>query len=164
MAWHNKFSLSFLALTTSALIAGCNVGKSDTVAIVGAGDSPTTSTTSSTSNTGTYSGGFTSPVKLLCIDAPGLDPTGHGTCGQRYTLEGSVSFTVQGDTITGGNVSVYGYDRPLTAPAKIDASGNVTFSFEHINGSAKVVNGVMSGIVWEGPFEWKYGEFKFTKK
>lgn len=158
MAWHNKFSLSLtsIILASAALLAGCNVGKSDKV------DTPPP--ISSISNTGTYAGGFNSPVKLLCIDAPGLDPAGHGECGQRYTLEGYVSLTVQGDTVTGGNVSVYGYDRPLSAASKVDANGNFTYSFEHINGNGNVKNGVMTGTVWEGPFEWKYGEFKFTKK
>ena len=101
MAWLNKLSIAVAATAVSVLMAGCNVGKSDTT-------TSTTTTTTSASNTGTYSGGFNSPVKLLCIDAPGLDPTGHGSCGQRYTLEGYVSLTVNGTTITGGNVSVYG--------------------------------------------------------
>jgi hypothetical protein len=79
-------------------------------------------------------------------------------------LAGSVSFVVQGDTITGGNVSVYGYDSPLTSASKIDAGGNFNFSHGHINGRAKVVNGVMTGTVWEGPFEWKYGEFVHKKQ
>lgn len=156
MAWLHKLSLAVAATAVSVLMAGCNVGKSDTT-------TSTTTTTTSTSNTGTYSGGFNSPVKLLCIDAPGLDPTGHGSCGQRYTLEGYVSLTVNGTTITGGNVSVYGYDRPLSSASAIDANGNFTYSFEHINGKGRVVNGVMTGTVWEGPFEWKYGEFTFTK-
>jgi hypothetical protein len=160
MAWHNKFPLALtsLLLASAALMAGCNVGKTDTVATTGS-----TTTTTATSNNGTYSGAFTSPVKLLCIDAPGLDPAGHGECGQRYTLEGSVSLTVNGTAITGGNVSVYGYDRPLSAASAIDGNGNFTYSFEHIHGKGNVVNGVMTGTVWEGPFEWKYGEFKFTK-
>lgn len=159
MAWHNKFPLSLasLVLVSAALVAGCNVGKSDTTTTPGTPTVPT-------NNTGTYSGGFDSPVKLLCIDAPGLDPAGHGECGQRYTLAGSVSLTVQGDTITGGNVSVYTYDRPLTSASKIDANGNFTYAFEYVNGRGNVKNGVMTGTVWEGPFEWKYGEFTFTKK
>jgi hypothetical protein len=156
MAWHHKFSIAIAATAISVFMAGCNVGKSDTVTSPG--------TTPTATNSGNYSGGFDSPVKLLCVDAPGLDPTGHGSCGQRYTLFGSVSFTVQGDTVTGGNVSVYGYESPLTAASKIDAAGNFSFSHGHINGKANVVNGVMTGTVWEGPFEWKYGEFKFTKQ
>ncbi len=155
MAWHKNFSLALATAAAVVVLAGCNVGKTDTVA---------TPTPTVVSNTGTYEGGFNSPVKLLCIDPPGLDPSGHGQCGQRYTLEGSVSLIVQGNTVTGGNVSVYGYDSPLTSASAIDAAGNFNFSHGHINGKARVVNGVMTGTVWEGPFEWKYGEFKHTKK
>jgi hypothetical protein len=157
MAWRNKFSLAFSAVAMAALLAGCSAGKSDTVA------NPDGSGTSTT-NTGNYGGGFDSPVKLLCVDAPGLDPTGHGQCGQRYTLAGSVSFVVNGDTVTSGNISFYGYSASLTAPAKIDANGNFNWTMEHANGRAQVVNGVMTGVLWEGPFEWKYGEYKFTKQ
>lgn len=156
MTWFKNFSLFAGVIVTTALLSGCDVGKQDP-----ATPNPVTTTIS---NTGTYSGGFTSPVKLLCIDAPGLDPQGHGECGQRYTLEGYVSLTVVGDTITAGNVSVYGYDRNVSASSKIDANGNFTYSFEHVNGKGNVKNGVMTGTVWEGPFEWKYGEFTFTKK
>jgi hypothetical protein len=156
MAWYNKFSLVLSAAVTAAVLVGCNVGKTDTVS--------TTTTTTATSNNGTYGGAFTSPVKLLCIDAPGLDPTGHGQCGQRYTLEGSISFTIQGNTVTAGDISFYGYSAVLSAPATIDASGNFNFNMEHANGRAQVVNGVLTGVLWEGPFEWKYGEYKFTKQ
>ncbi len=155
MAWHNKFSLALAAVATVAVLVGCNVGKTDTTG---------TTTPTTTSNTGTYGGAFTSPVKLLCIDPPGLDPAGHGECGQRYTLEGSVSFTIVGNTVTAGNISFYGYSAVLSAPAAIDASGNFTWNMEHANGRAQVVNGVLTGVLWEGPFEWKYGEYKFTKQ
>jgi hypothetical protein len=162
MAWHNKFPLAItsLLLASVALVAGCNVGKTDTVATTGS----TTATTTAASNNGTYSGAFTSPVKLLCIDAPGLDPAGHGECGQRYTLEGSVSFTIQGNTVTAGDISFYGYSAVLSAPAAIDAAGNFNFNMEHANGRAQVVNGVLTGVLWEGPFEWKYGEYRFVKQ
>jgi hypothetical protein len=162
MAWHNKFPLAItsLLLASVALVAGCNVGKTDTVATTGS----TTTTTTAASNNGTYSGAFTSPVKLLCIDAPGLDPAGHGECGQRYTLEGSVSFTIQGNTVTAGDISFYGYSAVLSAPAAIDAAGNFNFNMEHANGRAQVVNGVLTGVLWEGPFEWKYGEYRFVKQ
>ena len=151
MALNTKFSLAFCAMIATALLAGCG-GKKDV-------EAPTF-----VSNNGTYSGGFDSPVKLLCIDAPGLDPAGHGECGQRYTLAGSVSFTVQGNTVTAGSISFYGYDAVLSAPAPIDAVGNFNFNMEHANGRAQVVNGVLTGVLWEGPFEWKYGEYRFTKQ
>lgn len=165
MAWNKLYfrTMTALALAGAALVVGCNVGKTDTVAAGGTGTT-TSAPTTATSNTGTYSGGFDSPVKLLCIDPPGLDPAGHGECGQRYTLAGSISFTVQGDTITGGDTSFYGYSASLNGPSKIDANGNFNYSMGFANGSGKVVNGVMTGIVWEGPFEWKYGEFQFNKQ
>ncbi len=150
MALKNKFSLAFTAIIAAALLAGCGGKKEEAEPVA-------------IPNTGTYSGSFDSPVKLLCIDAPGLDPAGHGECGQRYTLAGSISFTVQGDTITGGDTSFYGYSASLNAPAKIDAGGNFNYGMGFVNGRGKVVNGTMTGVIWEGPFEWKYGEFKFTK-
>jgi hypothetical protein len=116
------------------------------------------------SNSGTYGGRFTSPVKLLCVDPPGLDPAGHGECGQRYTLEGNISFTVNGNTVTGGNVDFYGYSASLSSASPIDAQGNFNFSMAHANGKAQLVAGVLTGLVWEGPYEWKYGEYRFNKQ
>lgn len=113
---------------------------------------------------GTYGGRFTSPDKRLCIDPPGLDPAGHGECGQRYTLEGNISFTVNGNTVTGGSVDFYGYSASLSAASPIDAQGNFTFSMAHANGKAQLVAGVLTGLVWEGSYEWKYGEYRFNKQ
>ena len=162
MAWHSKIALPFTALVSTLILAGCNVGKTDTVTTTSAGT--TASTTASTNNDGIYSGGFTSPVKLLCEDWPGRNPQVHGECGQLYTLEGYVGFSVSGNTLIGGSVSVYGYDRELSAASAIDAYGDFTYSFEHINGRGNLKNSVMTGVVWEGPYEWKYGEFTFSKQ
>jgi hypothetical protein len=116
------------------------------------------------SNNGTYGGRFTSPDKRLCIDPPGLNPVGHGECGQRYTLEGNISFTVKDNAVVGGNLDFYGYAANLSAASPIDAQGNFTFGMAHANGKARLVAGVLTGLVWEGPFEWKYGEYKFNKQ
>lgn len=121
-------------------------------------------TPSPISNNGTYGGRFTSPDKKLCIDPPGLDPAGHGECGQRYTLEGNISFTIKDNAVVGGNLDFYEYVANLSASSPIDAQGNFTFSMAHANGKARVVNGVLTGLVWEGPYEWKYGEYKFNKQ
>lgn len=116
------------------------------------------------SNDGKYGGRFTSPNKRLCIDPPLLDQTGHGECGQRYTLEGNISFTIKDNTVKYGNLDFYGYVAELTHASPIDANGNFTFSMAHANGRARVVNGSLFGVVWEGPYEMKYGEFTFNKQ
>lgn len=94
-----------------------------------------------------------------------MDPTGHGQCGQRYTLAGSVSFTVEGNVVTRGWVDVYGWQAPLDGQPTIDANGNFSFSFGgFVPGTANVTKGVMTGRLHEGHYDWKYGEFTLYKK
>jgi hypothetical protein len=167
-----KFSLLALLLGSALTLAACGgtTNKDDTTTTSATTTTTTTTTTPSAavvSNTGSYSGSHDSPNKLLCIDAPGLNPQGHGSCGQRFTLAGSVSFTVEGNVVTGGWVDVYGWQAPLDGQPTIDANGDFSFGFGpggFVNGRANVTNGVMTGRLQEGPYDWKYGDFTLYKQ
>jgi hypothetical protein len=76
-----------------------------------------------------------------------------------------VSFTVEGNVVTGGWVDVYGWQAALDGQPTIDANGNFSFTFGgFVPGTANVTNGVMTGRLHEGSYEWKYGEFTLYKQ
>jgi hypothetical protein len=165
----SKFSFLALLLGSALTLAACGALPDDDETTTTGTTTTTTATPPPTvvSNTGTYAGSHDSPNKLLCIDPPGLDPKGHGSCGQRYTLAGSVSFTVEGNVVTRGWVNVYGWEAALDGQPTIDANGNFSFGFGpggFVNGRANVTNGVMTGRLQEGPYDWKYGDFTLYKQ
>jgi hypothetical protein len=143
-----------------------------TTALPASGTTTTTTTaTSPTSFAGRYVGDYDSPVKLLCVDAPGLDPTGHGTCGQRYTLAGGIDFTVDANNNLTGSLYVFGPAASGTVCAGTKVNANGTFSFTicageaaGVNGSGTFANGRMTGRLVEGPYDWKYGDFDIARQ
>ncbi len=130
-----------------------------------------TATTTSKSFAGHYVGDYDSPVKLLCQDAPGLDPSGHGACGQRYTLAGGIDFTVDANNNLTGSLYVFGPGASGTVcdGSKVNADGSFSFTIcagvaAGVNGTGTFANGRMTGRVQEGPYDWKYGDFNIARQ
>lgn len=167
--------ICLLSIAASLSLAACG-GASDTatpITTTGTGTTTTTTTTatSSTSLAGHYVGGYDSPYKVLCQDAPGLDPTGHGSCGQRYTLAGGIDFTVDGNNTLTGSLYVFGPDATGEVCPGTQVQPDGSFSFTICSGNAAGVNGygtisggVMTGRLQEGPWDWKYGEFSIARQ
>jgi hypothetical protein len=138
----------------------------------GAGTTTTTTTTTQTQSfAGRYAGGYDSPAKFLCIDPPGLDPTGHGDCGQRYTLAGGIDFTVDANNNLTGSLYVFGPagSGTICPGTQVQPDGRFEFyicdgAAGGVNGSGTIVNGVMTGRLQEGPHDWKYGEFSIARQ
>jgi hypothetical protein len=159
--------ICLLGLAASLTLAACG-GSSDTATpTTGTG----TGTTTTTTLAGHYVGGYDSPYKVLCTDAPGLDPTGHGACGQRFTLAGGIDFTVDANNTLTGSLYVFGPDATgeVCPGTQVQADGSFSFSIcsgnaAGVNGSGKITNGVMTGRLQEGPWDWKYGEFSIARQ
>jgi hypothetical protein len=183
MAWHNKFPLSLTAVTiaASALLFGCNVGKTDTVAASGtaAGTTGTTTTTKS-GCTGSYVGSIVAPPYEVRIanrnrqltetgfpitgnDAvDNANTTGGGVDGGMY-LEGSYAWETDVNcTVVKGTAVVFGYEFPIDGKVNADKTFNLNY-FGPIIGSVDGNNDI-TGQLQEGGKTWVYGELrgKFT--
>ena len=165
--------ISLLALTATLTLAACGGSSDSTTASTPSTTATTTTTTTTTSKTfaGRYVGGYDSPYKVLCVDAPGLDPTGHGECGQRFTLAGGIDFTVDANNNLTGSLYVFGPDASgvVCGGTQVQADGSFSFSIcdgkaAGVNGSGQIVNGVMTGRLQEGGWDWKYGEFSIARQ
>lgn len=166
-----KFT-SILVLAASLALAACGGSSSTSTTSTTTGTTTTTTTTTSTAGfAGRYAGSYDSPYKVLCVDAPGLDPTGHGACGQRYTLAGGIDFTVDAANNLTGSLYVFGPDASgeVCSGTQVQADGSFSFSIcsgnaAGVNGSGRIANGVMTGRLQEGPWDWKYGEFSIARQ
>ena len=146
MAWQNKFNVDFsgrllgtlsaLALAT-AVLTGCNVGKSDTVATDGTTTTTTTSTTTSGAKScaGSYVGNYGPPsheerirLRNLSLQGRGVAVTGNDDIDNANAGGGSPD---GGIWMGGGGI----LGRSISANCDLaDAAGCASHRREHSNG------------------------------
>jgi hypothetical protein len=165
MAWHNKFPLAFTAVATAALLAGCNVGKTDTVTTT----SGTTTTTSNGARTckGSYTGAVNPPdhdVRVANMQRQLAEggPLGGGVDGGIY-LEGSFAWETDANcNVIAGSASIFGFDLPISGTVNKD----LTFSINHIGGpivgSVDANNHITGQLQEGGGREWVHGVLNGT--
>lgn len=180
MAWQNKFPLSLKAVTLAAatLVAGCNVGKTDTVAATsnGGATSGTTTTGGTATNStcmGSYVGSIDPPTKEVRIAVRdrwlrelGVGPTGNDAVDNANTGGGGVDggMYLQGDfkwqtdancNVISGLATIFGYEFPIDGKVNADKTFNLNY-FGPIIGSVDANNRI-SGELQEGGKEWVHG-------
>jgi hypothetical protein len=167
MAWHNKFPLSLTALTFAAatLVAGCNVGKTETVAA--AGTSATTTSSGARTCKGSYVGGVNPPeqsVRLANRDRQLAEggPLGGGVDGGIY-LEGSFAWETDANcNVIAGSASIFGYDLPISGTVNKDLTFDINHIGGPISGSVDANNHITGKFMEGGGREWVHGVLNGT--
>lgn len=181
MAWHNKFPLALTAVATAALLAGCNVGKTDTVTATTTGGTTTTTTASGKGCTGSYIGNIEPPSHEVRIanrnrqltetgfaitgnDAvDNVNTTGGGVDGGIY-LEGAFRFETDASctVIKSDGSNVFGFTITVTGKVNADRTFNMyTPEAGPFIGSVDANNHV-TGQQQEGGKEWVHGVLNGT--
>jgi hypothetical protein len=178
MAWHNSFPLSLTAVTlaTAALVAGCNVGKTDTVTTTGGGTTPT-----GKGCTGSYIGNIEPPTHEVRIanrnrqltetgfaitgdDAVDNRNTGGGGVDGGIYLEGAFRFETDANctVIKSDGSNVFGF--PITITGKVNADR--TFNMHTPEAGPFIgsvdANNHITGQQQEGGKEWVHGVLNGT--
>lgn len=174
-------AMTLLAVATAALVSGCNVGKTDTVA--GTTTTGTSTSTGTRTCTGSYIGSIVPPSHEVRIanrnrqltetgfaitgnDAvDNANTTGGGVDGGIY-LEGSFAFETDANcnVIKNNGSNVFGF--PITITGKVNA--DLTFNLYDPEAGPFIgavdANNVISGQQQEGGKDWVHGVLvgKFT--
>jgi hypothetical protein len=186
MAWHNKFPLSLTAVTLAAttLVAGCNVGKTDTVTAAGTTTSTSGTTTSTAGGkgcTGSFIGNIEPPSHEVRIEnrnrqliesgvgitgndaIDNVATTGGGVDGGIY-LEGAFRFQTDANcnVINSEGSQIFGI--PITIEGKVNADRTFNMFSPQAGpfvGSVDANNHV-TGQQQEGGKEWVHGVLNGT--
>jgi hypothetical protein len=181
MAWHKQFPLSITAVTlaTAALVAGCNVGKTDTVTTPGGGAAPITGTGKGC--TGSYIGNIEPPSHEVRIanrnrqlasigytltgnDAIDNPATGGGGVDGGIYLEGAFRFETDASctVIKSDGSNVFGFTITVTGKVNADRTFNMyTPEAGPFIGSVDGNNHI-TGEQQEGGKEWVHGVLNGT--
>lgn len=174
MAWHNtsgtrflnKFPLvlSAVTLASAALISGCNVGKTDTVATTTGG---TTTSTSTRTCMGAYSGAVNPPsheVRVANMERQLAEggPLGGGVDGGIY-LEGAFAWETDANcNVIKGSAVIFGYDLPISGTVNKDLTFNINHVGGPISGSVDANNHIDGKLMEGGGREWVHGVLNGT--
>ena len=182
MAWHNKFPIALTAVATAALLAGCNVGKTDTVTTTTTGGATTATTSSSGKGcTGSYIGNIEPPshevrianrnrqladvgYQLTGNDAVDNPATGGGGVDGGIYLEGAFRFETDAgcNVINSAGSQIFGIPIDIVGKVNADRTFNM-FSPQAgpFVGSVDANNHV-TGQQQEGGKEWVHGVLNGT--
>jgi hypothetical protein len=180
MAWLNKFPLALTAVAAATLMAGCNVGKTDTVAAT-TGGTTTTSTGSGKGCTGSYIGNIEPPdhetrianrnrqliesgVGITGNDAiDNVATTGGGVDGGIY-LEGAFRFETDAgcNVINSAGSQIFGI--PIDIVGKVNADRTFNMFSPQAGPFVGSVDGNnhVTGQQQEGGKEWVHGVLNGT--
>lgn len=184
MAWHNTFPLSLTAVTLAAatLVAGCNVGKTDTVAAAGTTATGGTTTTGTGKGcTGSYIGNIEPPSHEVRIanrnrqlgdvgyvltgnDAIDNPATGGGGVDGGIYLEGAFRFQTDANcnVISSEGSQIFGI--PITIEGKVNADRTFNMFSPQAGPFVGSVDGNnhVTGQQQEGGKEWVHGVLNGT--
>ncbi len=198
MAWHNKFNdgfsgrlsgtLSALALA-SAVLTGCNVGKSDTVATTNADSTTTTATTTVSSGAkgcaGSYVGNYGPPsheerirLRNLSLQGRGVAVTGNddidnanaggGSPDGGIWMGGSYNFQTDGNcNVTSGSTMIfYTYEYGIGGTVNKDGTFKLIWSGQgsqgDIVGRIEANNSITGKFYHPAPDNFVYGDLSGT--
>jgi hypothetical protein len=184
MAWHNTFPLSLTAVTLAAatLVAGCNVGKTDTVAAAGTTATGGTTTTGTGKGcTGSYIGNIEPPSHEVRIanrnrqladvgyvltgnDAIDNPATGGGGVDGGIYLEGAFRFETDANcnVINSAGSQIFGI--PIDIVGKVNADRTFNMFSPQAGPFVGSVDGNnhVTGQQQEGGKEWVHGVLNGT--
>jgi hypothetical protein len=169
MAWHNKFPLSLtaLALTSAALVAGCNVGKTDVVTTTTSGGTTTTTSSGARTCKGAYVGAVNPPeqsVRLANRDRQLAEggPLGGGVDGGIY-LEGVFAWETDANcNVIAGSAVIFGFDLPISGAVNKDLTFDINHIGGPISGSVDGNNHITGKLMEGGGREWVHGVLNGT--
>ena len=183
MAWLNKFPLALTAIATTALLAGCNVGKTDTVTTTTTGTTTTTTTVSGSSKgcTGSYIGNIEPPSHEVRIEnrnrelmnngagVTGNDAidnvatTGGGVDGGIY-LEGAFRFETDANcnVINSAGSQIFGIPIDIVGTVNADRTFNMFSPQAGPFVGSVDANNHITGQQQEGGKEWVHGVLNGT--
>ncbi len=166
MAWHNTFPLGLTAVTlaVATLVAGCNVGKTDTVTALTGG---TTTTSTARTCMGSYTGAVNPPdhdVRVANMQRQLAEggPLGGGVDGGIY-LEGAFGWETDANcNVIKGSAVIFGYDLPISGTVNKDLTFNINHVGGPIDGSVDANNAITGKLHEGGGREWVYGVLNGT--
>ncbi|MDO8456250.1 MAG: hypothetical protein Q7T07_04980 [Burkholderiaceae bacterium] len=186
MAWLNHSSGSFLGklpllltVAVAALVSGCNVGKTDTVAgaatTTTSGSTTTTTTASGKGCTGSYVGGASPPphevriaTRNRALAAKGVAVTGNdavdnaatgggGVDGGMY-LEGNFAFETDANcNVIKGEFVIFGYPFPISGTVNQDRTFTLSY-LGPIVGRVNADNSITGELQHGGGEEYIHGD------
>lgn len=184
MAWHNKFPLSLTAVTLAAatLVAGCNVGKTDTVTTTATGGTTTTTGTGTGKGcTGSYIGNIEPPSHEVRIanrnrqladvgyvltgnDAVDNPATGGGGVDGGIYLEGAFRFETDANcnVINSAGSQIFGIPIDIVGKVNADRTFNMFSPQAGPFVGAVDANNHITGQQQEGGKEWVHGVLNGT--